>query len=610
MCSISGFTGPANLEIQSFFIKSLNHRGPDDFGVLSTESFSFSMNRLSIIDVERGKQPMTDDNSKISLIFNGEIYNYIELREVLKSLGHHFKSDSDTEVILNGYKEWGFEIVTKLSGMYSFALFDSFKDILFFARDKIGEKPFYYFFDDSGDIYFSSEFRSLYECGLLFKKLKKEVDQESMRWYFAFKSTPLDNSIHPKIKKLPQGCYMIIDLKTKKSEIINYYKIKNNVKKHTLNEPEIIEHLDFLIYSSVQRTLRSDVEIGSFLSGGLDSSLITVLASKILNKPIKTYSLVYDEEIYNKKDDQHYARLISETVNTHHTEIILDSHMYIDELPKIVDHIMQPNCAVFSNWFISKNMSKEVKVAIGGDGADELFGSYFLHRASGFIDNPNLQVYENLTENEKDFITEVKSKGFNFMVDSFSVFDKKSRDQLFLNSEFCELFNAKFNLSIRNLESKTYLNKILEYDCNHLLVNQILNYTDLLSMAHSLELRAPFLDYNLVNYCFGISSELKFKNGIPKYLLKKVAENYLPHDLIYRNKEGFVEPNIYWLKKDLEEYARDIILSENFDHINILNKKFVTRITNNFFDNNNFFEGKKVWSLLLYGIWEKKYFSI
>ena len=607
MCSISGYTGLKKEGVLEDFNKMLFHRGPDDSGIFENNEVHLSMNRLEILDFENGKQPMSNEDKSLVIIFNGEIYNYIELREELINEGATFNTQSDTEVVLKGYEKWGHSIFNRLNGMFALGIYDNNISKIILARDHLGKKPLYYFFSKEGkDLFFASEFKSLSHCFVNVFGHQNDVNQVAIAWYFAFKSMPDEWTINKKICKLSPGNILEFDLKSKKHGVSQFYtlakKDNSGASLFSLNE-----QFEKLLLDSVRIRMRSDVEIGTYLSGGVDSSLVTAMASSFTAKPLRTYSLVYNEDINNKKADQYYSKLIASKFGTKHTEVLLTADSFIEELPKIVKHYGQPNCAVFSNWFLSKEISKGVKVALSGDGADEIFGSYFLHRIAAakdsVLENKNQDYLRHLNSYEKDFYHHSTDDFFK-MIDSFAVFNSNEREQLFFNRQFNLLVNNRLKDRISSLTSKSFLDKILEFDCKNLLVDQILNYTDLLSMAHSLEVRTPFLDFRLVEYVFSIPSKYKIRDGITKYLLKKVAEKYLPKELIYRPKEGFIEPNIFWLKTYLESYAKQIILSESFDQQKIFNKDYVLKTVNDFFIDGDFYSGKRVWCLLIYGIYE------
>lgn len=607
MCGIAGYIDkPISGKLEKMNEKMF-HRGPDDDGFFEDSSFHLCMRRLSIVDLESGKQPIFNSDKTVVVMLNGEIYNYIELTCDLKKKGYIFSTKSDTEVIAHLYDEYGIDFIDKLNGMFTICLLDTKTNDLYLIRDRFGEKPIYYHYDkEKKEFEFASEFNVI-----KFNHPDKSININSLIWYFSQKSMPFDKTIAPSIEKVPPGSYL--HLKADKSlEITKYYKIPSkNILAHS-DENEIIEKLENLIVDSIKLRMRADVEVGAFLSGGLDSSLITAIASKLTNKPIKTYALVYNQEINNKSEDKKYAKHASEIFSTKHTEVLLTPEILISELPKIVTQFGQPNSAVISSWFISRQMCQDVKVALSGDGADELFGSYFLHRIAGVLVDYNNTKDKKLlkvsSEIESTFLENNLDKPFSHLIDQFAVFSDEELQKL-LKPQFYKrgLILKMFEKREKELLASDLLNKMLEYDFNSLLVEQILNYTDTLGMAHSLEIRVPYLDYRIVELVFSLNHKYKIKNGITKYILKKVGEKYLPKDLVYREKEGFVEPAVYWLQNELKDFCLYYLKSKDFDKFNLLNKSYVNHIIDSFYATNDFFLGKKVWNLLMYGLWEGQY---
>ena len=607
MCGIAGYTGKSTNQELIKMSKMMLHRGPDDDGFYENNSFHLCMRRLSIVDLELGKQPIYNSDRSVVVMFNGEIYNYIELTQELQNLGYKFSTNSDTETITHLYNEYGINFIHKLNGMFAICLLDTRTNSLYLIRDRIGEKPIYYFYDKgTKDLKFSSEFNVLNT-----DKSNHKINKDSLAWYFSQKAMPSSETINTDICKVPAGCYLHYKA-DKTIELVRYYKVAKDKVAVPANDSAVLEKLDDLIKDSIKLRMRADVEVGAFLSGGVDSSLIVSIASKYTPKPLKTYSLVYEDNINFKGEDKKYARIISDTYSTQHTEVLLSPQLLIEELPKIVKHYGQPNSAVLSNWFISKEMSKKVKVSLSGDGADELFGSYFLHRIAGRIanhkDTQNGKYLEMPSEKETEFLQQNINSPIHKLVDQFGVFTSNELEKL-LNKE---LFSSKDILKMLKKKedeiiSNDLLNKTLEFDFNNLLVDQVLNYTDTLGMAHSLEIRTPYLDYRLIDFVFSLSHDFKIRDKETKFILKKLAEKYLPKDLIYRPKEGFVEPAIYWLQKEMKDFCLFNLKSSSFNKLNFLNKTYTDEVINSFYKTSDFYLGKKVWSLLMFSLWEKQY---
>jgi asparagine synthase (glutamine-hydrolysing) len=607
MCGIAGYTGRRIAGKIEAMTAMMIHRGPDDEGFYDDGLVHFGMRRLSIVDLATGQQPKYGVDRSVAVVFNGEIYNHVELRTGLEVRGYRFDShSSDTEVIAFLYQEHGIEFTEKMIGMFAIALHDRTSGEVFLVRDRLGKKPIYYRYDaGSGTLEFGSEF-NLIDV----PDRAEHVDRDALAWYFSQKAMPGDASIDRRIRKVPAGCYLRHQ-PGGPCEIVRYYRVPVPAKPDT-DVPSAIARVDALIADSVRLRMRADVEVGAFLSGGVDSSLIVALAAQLTEKPVKTYCLVYDREINEKGSDRRYARLVAERCGTRHREVLLTPQLLMDELPKIVAHYGQPNSAVVSNWFIAREMGRELKVALSGDGADELFGSYFLHRVSAALDRyrrrPDDEALRGLPEAEASFVREHAALPFADWIDRFAVFPDHELRQLltpaiYRRGRILELIAARE----AELASSDPLNRMLEFDCRNLLVDQILNYSDMLSMAHSLEVRTPFLDHRLVDAVFSLDPSLKIRGTETKWLLKQVARRHLPEDLVTRKKEGFVEPAVYWIADEMRDWCRSWLEAPAFNRLGLLNGDYVRDLTARFYRDRDFFDGKRVWSLLMFAIWERGY---
>ena len=606
MCGIVGYTGN---EIPGKLIEmntKVTHRGPDDEGFYNDSYYHLAMKRLAIVDVEHGQQPITSANNKIVVLFNGEIYNYQELRKYLElDFDVIFDSESDVEVILRLYEVLGIRFVHKIEGMFAICILDKNIDTLFLIRDRYGKKPIYYYQNEQDNsIEFASEFNAL-----TLDKNDDFLNAEALNWYFSNKTTLTSFSIDQRVKKVNPGCFITVKQKSKIEETI-YYTIDSGITKPNLNEIEILNKISCKLIASIKKRLIGEVEIGAFLSGGLDSSLIVAIHSELSNTPIRTYSLVYDHEINGKANDRKYAGIVSKLFNTRHHEILLTPEILASDLKNIVQAYGEPNSSVLANWFVSKEMGKNIKVALSGDGADELFGSYKTHRLARFQDEilskasmPKDFKYYGLSEKDIEF----KNTFFEIINSNF-VFNQKEL-RLLLNDKYY-IPNLLKDIVRNNLPNNrvSRLDNILYFDFKTLLPNQILSYIDLLGMAHSVEIRCPFLDNSLVDFVLSIENTFKINKGETKYILKKVAESYLPNDLIYRKKEGFVEPSVYWIYDELKDFTKHHIYNSEFNTLGILNLNYAYSLVDSFFSEEfNFNTAKKVWSLLIFSIWEKIY---
>ena len=603
MCGIAGYMGtlvPGRLEAM---LGALVHRGPDDEGSFHDERVHMGMRRLSIVDLATGRQPKASHDGRVVVVFNGEIYNHVELRAELESRGCRFASEhSDTETIVHAWLEYGVEMLERFVGMFAIALYDLRTSELYLFRDRLGKKPIFYC-EDQGSFSWASEPNAL----LLLPARAAHVDRASVAWYFSQKTPPGDRSIDDRIRKLPAGCYLKIDGENR-IEIRRYWSIRARPRTPALSDEDATRELEALLTDSIRLRMRADVEVGSYLSGGVDSSLCVALASRFSPRPLKTYCLVYDEEIGHKSCDRRFARVISERYGTHHHEVPLAPALLAEDLPRIVAHYGQPNSAVISSWFVSRAMAKDIKVALSGDGADELFGSYFLHRVAGALSEleRDPSALDRVSPAVATFVRENRDVPHARLVERFGVFtDDELRSLLRPDVYRSGAVLDRFASLEAELSSKDPLDRALEFDCRNLLCEQVLNYSDHLAMAHSIEVRTPFLDHHIVNFAFSLPASMKIRRGETKWLLKKVASRHLPDELVLRPKEGFVEPAVHWLRRELRDLWRDRILGASFNRLGLLQPDYARDVATRFDESGDFSLGKKVWSLLVYALWEE-----
>jgi asparagine synthase (glutamine-hydrolysing) len=609
MCGIAGYCGPVVPGKLEAMVASMVHRGPDGQGIYDDGRFHLGMRRLSIVDLTTGDQPKKSADGKVVVLFNGEIYNHVELRFELERLGASFEStSSDTEVIVQGWLQWGLGMLDRFVGMFAIVLVDHRTGELFLFRDRLGKKPIYYHrSEDTGAFTYASELRTILPW-LGGAPPADHLDDASLAWYFSQKTTPGDRSADDRVRKLPAGHYLRLgpddSVELKAWWSIAAGRVAGVAAK---TESEIVDDVERILDDAVRLRMRADVEVGAFLSGGIDSSLCVALASRYTDKPLKTYCLVYEEEINNKSADRKWAAVVAERFRTRHREILLTPAILEDALPRIVRHYAQPNSAVLSNWFISREMGKELKVALSGDGADELFGSYFLHRVAGAlsaIQRGEAAPLGGAQEAERRFVDAHRGEPHAVLADSFAVFPARELTKLAPKLKTSSL--AMLERREAMLATSDPLDRALEFDCRNLLVDQILNYSDVLSMAHSLEVRTPFLDHRLVDYVFSVPPKLKMGGGETKRLLKLVARRHLPEELIVRPKEGFVEPAVYWIADSLADFTKSYLLGATFNKLGLLDGAYVRALVERFYRDRDFQTGKQVWNLLVFAIWESQ----
>jgi len=569
MCGIAGFTGYGSQSVIHRMTDALYHRGPDSSGFYHDQNthLFFGHRRLSIIDIHDGNQPMSTTDGNLVVIFNGEIYNHIELRNTLEQNGHTFISDhSDTEVLLHGYREWGEKLPEKLNGMWAFALYDKSQKSVFISRDRFGKKPLFYSVQNN-TFTFSSELSSL----ILHPSIETSISKKSLKKYFAYGYIPSPASIYSDIYKLSGGHNLTYRISTKQLEIKKYWefilepfdKIPNNP------EQEWGEELRFLISKAVKRRLVSDVPLGIFLSGGIDSSCIAAFASSFVEPgALKTFSISFDEKSF---DESEYSGFAASFLKSDHYNKKLSLETSRILLPEIISRLDEPmgDSSLLPTYLLSQTTRKHVTVALGGDGADELFAGYDPFRALKYANFYSKLVPKHVHKGLQSIIGMLPVSHKNMSLD-FKLkrtlrglsYDRKIWSPVWLGSlspsEIKELFNEP--VDIEDLYSEaielwdscngmSLIDQTLQFYTKFYLQDDILVKVDRASMMNSLEVRAPFLDIELVDFARKIPSDYKYRNGQTKYILKKALENILPHEVLYRPKKGFGIPVGKWLKQ-------------------------------------------------------------
>ncbi len=591
-------------------IKSITHRGPDNCGIWYSHDLSVVMahTRLSIIDLsESGNQPMVDDINELSLVFNGEIYNYLKLQKDLKQLGFQFQSSSDTEVILKSYIHWGEDCVNHLKGMFAFSIYDKKKSKIFMARDRVGEKPLYYYHYNH-IFQFASEIKAL-------DIHEKKINRNSMDHYLAFGYVPSNYSIIENCKKLPAGCKLTYCLNTDELKISKYWDIPLYNTKHTDNENSYITKLEYLLEKSVKSQLIADVPVGVLLSGGVDSSLITAMAVRS-SKKIKTFSVTFPG--YGTYNEKEHARLIADHFKTEHIELEAEN-IDVSILENLSNQIDEPmaDSSIVPTYLLSKLVSEHCKVALGGDGGDELFAGYqhysrllWLYKNSKILPKNIISVLSKVTTN----FLPIGFKGRNW-IQALSVdlrndlpivaqlFDVKSRlsltDKIFKADQNAEEFMSK-----TTDKSDDLIQRATRTDFKNYLSEDILVKVDRASMLNSLEIRAPFLDTDLVNFAFrDLPSDLKASTYDKKIILKKLSKKILPKDFNLKRKQGFSIPLHKWLRKgEWHDFFYDTI---NSSKSGIFNKKYINNLLVN--QKKGYSNSERLYSLVMFELWVKKY---
>jgi asparagine synthase (glutamine-hydrolysing) len=620
MCGICGFTGKKDIFQLKKMADAIVHRGPDDEGYYSDANINLGVRRLSIIDVETGHQPVYNEDKNIWAVFNGEIYNFKDLRKELKQKGHKFYTDhSDTEVIVHLYEEYGTSFMHKLNGMFAIAIWDKNKQELLLIRDRMGVKPLFYAAINNGLI-FGSEIKSILAHSLY----SKDINYEAVYHYFTFKNIPAPLTAFKGIYSLLPG--EMLSFSNGKISKNKWWKLKF-AEKNDYEEIYLRENILKLLADATKLRMVSDVPIGAYLSGGVDSSSVVALMAKFSKKPVKTFSLGYEDELKNKEADLLWARKVSQRCKTEHYEYIMSHKELIEDIEKIIVAFDQPFSGTISTFFLTKLIKQHVKVALTGDGADELFGSYLSHRVAlpmhHFVKLYDKVKSSNLTEEEERLFAPAD---INFLEELF----KKSKGQesswrhslyLFSDEEKNTLLSTGFKNKVsglnsfglvqknfENLTAKDPLNRILEMEWNTQLPDQVLAFADSLSMAHSVEIRSPFLDWRLVEFVATIPGDMKIKNGIVKDIFKNAVKDLLPQGITERPKEGFVLPIFDWMIDRLKIYSKEVLSEKRINKHNLLDSLKVNDILQDYYAGNKA-NAAKAWNLMCFQLWWEKYFG-
>ena len=559
MCGIYGQISSSKIDINDFKnnLLKLDHRGPDDSGIFIDSNIAFGHTRLSILDLSTsGHQPMIDLNDKYIIIYNGEIYNFNYLKESLQKKGYIFNSNSDTEVILYGFIEYGEKIIEKIKGMFAFAIFNKETRETFLARDHMGIKPLYYF-KDNDNFVFSSEIKCL-------KNYSNGINNDSKILFLSFGSVPEPLTIYKNIFSFPKGHYG--HFSKNKLKIKKYYQDEYEPK---INQSysEIVQNTKELLHKSVKRHLISDAPIGTFLSGGLDSSAITAIAAQY-KSDLHTLSLDFHEKGLSEK---YYQELIVKKYNTNHTNYIIDEKIFLENIHQFVNSLDQPTVDGLNTFFVSKAaVDSGLKAVLSGVGGDEIFYGYpSFKRAKKVkaLSKLPLSVINLITKNKKleklDYLK--VGNDISIYLPLSTVFSPFEIAKI-LDIDVQDIYRTmrkhlnQFNdLNIKNLDDK-----ISFFELNLYMKNQLLRDTDVFGMAHSLEIRVPLLDKDLVDYVLKVKPKHKYKKNINKSLLADATEDLVPPEVITRKKKGFEIPFKYWLKNNIDDFEIDQHIKKDF----------------------------------------------
>ena len=627
MCGIIGIykyhsSEPVNRQVLENATSVLHHRGPDEGGYFFDDKcgVGFGHRRLSIIDLSTGQQPLYNEDNSIALVCNGEIYNFPELYEKLTKAGHHFKTRSDNETIIHLYEMYGTKCVEHLNGMFAFALWDKNKQILFLARDRMGVKPLYYGVQNDS-FYFSSELKGL----LAIPEIKRELNLDALNTYLTFENVPSPHSIIKNIYKLEPGC--LLTLQNKEINTYKYWDLPLDSPKLNISEEEAVEEFERLFIESVKKRLLSDVPVGVFLSGGIDSSLIAKIMADISPGKIRTFSIGFHEKSF---DESKIAMRFAKELNSEHNQFLFDSKECLNLIPNMANLVDEPlsDASILPTYFLSNFASKQLKVCLGGDGGDELFAGYQIfpvHKLIGLYDllprefkNLLLSAANNIPPRETylsfPFVLKQFLRGIG-MSNEIRMFIWMGA---YLESEKKQLLNpdihAKTNTGTFEIITNHLKNKFLSTDADRMLYliskiylsDDVLVKVDRASMATSLEVRGPFLDYTIQDFVSQLPYDYKLNRLTSKYLLKKMAEKHIPKYIINRKKQGFAIPVTKWLKHELKDTLLNYTSKSYIEKQGLFQYDFVNRLVQNHL--NETWDNKKLlWNLLVFQLWYEKY---
>lgn len=629
MCGIAGaFNYKTNKTVSPQMLKNMSdemlHRGPDDEGFYVQENVGLAFRRLSIIDLNTGNQPIHNEDKTVWTVFNGEIYNFIELREGLIKLGHFFYTKSDTEVIVHLYEEYGEDFPLRLNGMYAIALLDDKREKLLLVRDRVGIKPLY-FAETLDGIMFASEIKSLLKGGV-----SKTPDYEAINQYLSYGYIPAPLTGFKAIRKLNAGHMLMCSNKTYSSS--EFWDLDSVTSKENYNEDKMVELLIDQLETVLYRQTRSDVPLGIFLSGGIDSSLIASIAAQKCNLRLNAFTIGFKEATYNELNE---TRIVANQLGLSLNEIILTDNMVMHEIERIINFHDEPlmDYATIPTFFVSKLAREHVKTVVGGEGGDELFGGYqthYLHKITEWyrkapqtMRNGVKKIIDSLPESHRYMSLSYKLNRFVYGAEYpydhahyrwKLLFDERHKRQL-LKSEFSEKidnlepFSAMRNY-FDNARSKGYSlqDQLMYVDFKTFLQDAPLQRTDRMSMANSLEVRVPFLDNDIIDFSRTVPIDMKIKGFQTKYILRKALLRFQPKSIAFAKKRGFTPPVALWIKKGLKDYMMSSLSFESLLSVGFLNQHYIASIINEHL-NGKAENSRQIWALIVLSNWYKRYVS-
>lgn len=628
MCGICGYIRTkgfsADADIIRRMCRAIVHRGPDEEGVWIGNDIAMGMRRLKIIDLVTGSQPIFNEDKTIVVVFNGEIYNFPSLKKLLEERGHRFYTHTDTEVIVHSYEEWGEDFVRHFNGMFAFSIWDPKKEKLILVRDRIGKKPLYYTTLPDGGLIWGSEIKAILEHP---SAPSRESDFTAIHHYLSLQYVPDPWTAFKNIRKLPPASILIFE---KGDTRVHRYWDLSFVPKHKESEQELSDELLDRLQSAVSCRLISDVPLGVFLSGGIDSSIITALMARLSDQKIKTFSIGFEEDTFSELP---FARAVAQLYDTEHQEFIV-RYEAADIMPRIIEFCDEPfaDSSALPTFYLSQMTRRYVTVALNGDGGDETHAGYqryyldslirFYEIAPKFIRNSLHSLFDFLPEPvnvpiEKNWIaglkrlrqvTDITPKASILRWGSYFSHDMKWNN-------YTEAMKARVGEDVSEdlltewfdkAKADAFVDKSLYVDVMNYLPGDLLVKADRMTMGNSLEGRSPFLDYDLMEWVARLPVSMKLRGRSHKYLLKKACNNLLPPLVLNRGKQGFGIPLGKWFRENLKQMMKEILQSELFQKRRIFRPEYINRIIQEH-EQGRTDHGKRIWTLLMLEFWFRRY---
>ncbi len=649
ICGILNIDSESGIQEETIrkMCKVMEYRGPDDEGIYlgwkrnEQNNVGLGIRRLAIIDLKTGHQPIHNEDGTIWIVCNGEVYNFKELRKKLENEGHHFYTNSDVEVIIHLYETYGIDCLEFLRGMFAFAIWDEKKNRLFLARDRLGQKPLCYT-NCRNQLIFASEIKSILQV----PRIPREVNLPAIHNYLTYQYVPSPLTAFKNIRKLPPAHYLVCEMG--KISIERYWNLNMN-NKIKMTEDEYCKRIREVLEEAVKLRLVSDVPLGAFLSGGIDSSIIVGIMSKLMGRRVKTFSVGFEDRAY---DELKYARIVAKHFKTDHHEYVVKPDA-IKLLPKLIWHYNEPfaDSSAIPTYYVAEKTSQEVTVALNGDGGDENFAGYPRYRAvklAEYFEKLPLWIRKDIIDGIVKLIPySPEQKAYGRRVRRFMKSVNYSREQryirwtcIFDNERKNELYTPFFKEAVEGIDSFDYLlnhfktglinqtttdkglmdqtpadkkgmgqdflDTTLFVDIMTYLPNDLFVKMDIATMANSLEARSPFLDHKLMEFTASIPSNLKLKGFNSKYILKKAFSNLLPYQILHRGKMGFGVPVSRWLRNELKKYIYEILLSRESLQRGYFREDYLKLIVDEHC-NKRYDHGSRLWALLNFELWHRMF---